>query len=263
MPHAVHSLGRLEEWLARRRKRGGGLMGLILIGAVLYFTGAGAWLWERTKQLPDACYGLLAQMGTSMGEPVCRGLSASIDAISGGTSGMLDKMRGMGDAGGNINMGEYAQSLLDRIGQGGASLSGMTSSGSRLSDMMGQQPIVLPSAAAAKDRMRMALDQFVIGQHYLQSGSLSQGLPWLQQSARQPGGYGVLSQLTLGDMYRTGGYGVGQNQMLSRGYYEQAVQSIGNLQAANTPQSRQMLQSLPAPASQLSAQLQEQLRRMQ
>lgn len=252
--------------MGRRRRRSGiSLTGILIIGAILYFTGAGAWLWARTKQLPSACYSMLASMNTSIGEPICDGLSRGLDSVGDGTSGMLDRIKdkvGVGTGGAVANMEDYANNLFSRIGGGNSSLGSLTSSGSRLREMMSQQPIVLPSIVDSQERLRMALDQFVIGQHYLQGLQTSQALPWLQQSAQQPGGYGVLSQLTLGDMYRTGSYGVSPNVGAARTYYEGALQSISSLQMARTNESRQLLGSLPADPNQIKAQLEQQLQRM-
>lgn len=247
--------------MGRRRKSGVSLTGLLIIGAILYFTGAGAWLWARVKQLPAGCYALLNDIGTSVGEPICNGLSGALDSVGDGTSGMLERIKDKVGASG-ANMEEYANGLFSRIGGGNSSLGSLTSSGSRIREIMTQQPIILPSIADSQERLRMALDQFVIGQHYLQGAKTSQALPWLQNSAQQPGGYGVLSQLTLGDMYRTGSYGVKPNANYARTYYEGALVSLSNLQTANTPESRQLLGSLPAPVDQLKAQLQQQLQRM-
>lgn len=245
----------------KRRRSGMSLTGILIIGAVLYFTGAGAWLWARVKQLPAGCYSLMADIGTSAGEPLCNGMSRALDSVGDGTSGVLDRIKDKVGASG-ANMEDYANTLFSQIGGGDSSLSSLTSSGSRLREMMGQQPIVLPSITDSGERLRMALDQFVIGQHYLQGANTSQALPWLQNSAQQPGGYGVLSQLTLGDMYRTGSYGVNPNSNYARSYYEGAVQSISSLQGAGTPESRQLLGSLPMPADQLKAQLLQQVQQM-
>lgn len=237
------------------------LTGILIIGAILYFTGAGAWLWARVKQLPAGCYSLLNDMGTSVGEPICNGLTRALDSVGDGTSGLLDRIKDKVGVN-STNMEEYANALFARIGGENSSLGGLTSSGGRLRDLMNQQPIVLPSIADSQERLRMALDQFVIGQHYLQGSNTGQALPWLQNSAQQPGGYGVLSQLTLGDMYRTGSYGVSPNTNYARTYYEGALQSLASLQMANTSESKQLLSSLPAPVEQLKAQLQQQLQRM-
>ena len=250
--------------MGRRRRRGGlSLTGILVIGAILYFTGAGTWLWNRTKQLPAACYAMLNDIGTSMGQQACDGLAGLLSSVDDGTTGVLDRIKDkVGVGQGLANMEDYANELFARIGGNSSSLAGLTSSGSRLRELMDQQPIVLPSIADSGERLRMALDQFVIGQHYLQGAQTAKALPWLQRSAEQPGGYGVLSQLTLGDMYRNGGYGVGQNTNVSRQYYEGALRSITQLQANGGGDARQLLGSLPSAPEQLKAQLSEQLQRM-
>lgn len=252
--------------MGRRRRRGGfSLTGILIIGALLYFTGAGAWLWARIQQLPEGCYALLNEIGTAVGQPVCDGLARGLSSVGDGTSGLMDRIKdkvGSGTGNAVANMEDYANELFARVGGSNNSLAGLTSSGSRLQEMMGQQPIVLPSIADSGERLRMALDQFVIGQHYLQGAQTAQALPWLQRSAQQPGGYGVLSQLTLGDMYRNGGYGVSANPAISRQYYENAYRSITELQTNGGRDASQLLGSLPSNPDVLKAQLQEQLARM-
>lgn len=252
--------------MGRRRRRGGlSLTGILIIGGLLYFTGAGAWLWERTKQLPSACFAMLNDIGTTMGQSACDALANGLNSVGDGTSGVMDRIKdkvGAGSGTAVANLEDYANSLFSRIGGNSSALAGLTSSGSRLREMMNQQPIVLPSIADASERLRMSLDQFVIGQHYLQGAQPAKAMPWLQRSAQQPGGYGVLSQLTLGDMYRSGSYGVGQDTNVSRQYYEAAYRSITELQTNGGGEARQLLGSLPAAPEQLKVQLTQQIQRM-
>jgi cytochrome c551/c552 len=54
-----------------------------------------------------------------------------------------------------------------------------------------------------------------------------------------------MSQLSLGNMYAKGSYGVPANPQIASAYLGQANQSIALLSATDTPQSRQILKSLP------------------
>lgn len=251
--------------MARRRNSGISLTGILLIGGILYFTGAGTWLWNQTKELDTACYGALQEMGVSMGTPVCDELSRLLAKMEGGASGMGTSLRGAVDKGkirASADLQQFANGVFARMGGNASQLAGLTSSANRLRDMMSQQPIVLPAATDAQQRMQMALDQYVIGQHYLQGSSVTTALPWFNRSAQQPGGYGILSQLALGDMYRNGSYGVPKDSRSAQYYYQQAQQSLTSLQQTPAPEAQQLLKSLPADPATLNRQLDETVRRL-
>jgi hypothetical protein len=247
------------------RPAGFSLIGLIIIIAILYFTGAGSWMWERVKTLDDSCYAALSEMGTNSGGQVCEGITAVVSAIDDGVSGMLDKIRmrfGSETQQRFSALEDYTRDLFARVSNGNGSLAGLTSSGERLSAMMQSRPQLVSAASSAKERLRTALDQFVIGQRYLQGNSPAVAKEWFEQSAAQPGGYGVLSQLTLGDMYRSGSYGFAQNPQAASGYYQQAGQSLQLLQQSNSPQARQLLKSLPDSPDQLGAKIQQMVQQL-
>lgn len=239
---------------ARRRARGPGLLGLVVIAGLLYFTGAGAWLWERTKQLPAACYEALSGMGSAAS--VCDALGSGIGALDHAGSSVSNTVKGwlgMATDQAGSGLSQFSQQLLAPFGNGGLGRS--ISGGDALNALMQRGPLQLPDSARASEQLRMALDQFVIGQQQLQGGETKQALPWFQQSAQQPGGYGVLSQLTLGDLYRTGNHGVGVNPSASAHYYEMAQASIQSLQGSNAPEAKQLLGGLPAEPGVLTQQI--------
>lgn len=239
------------------KRSGPSLVGLLIIIGLLYFTGAGNWLWTRVKELPSACYDMLGGTGR-IGGSVCDGTARAIGALDDGASGITDQIRSwFGRTSGQsvAQMQQFSDNLLGRIGGQGSALSGLASSGERLKAMMRTSPISLPSSADAQTRLRTALDQFVIGQRLLQSSTPDRAMPWFQQSAEQPGGYGVLSQLALGDMYRTGSHGVAIDNSAAVHYYAQAQHSLETLKQDKTEQARQLLASLPVEAHTLSRQL--------
>lgn len=231
-----------------RRASGISLTGLLIIGGALYFTGAGAWLWERTKQLDGACFQTLQQLGTGYGTPVCEGLSRLLHRAENGAaqlgSSLTSAVRSSGQRAGT-DLGRFADQLLQTIGGPGSSLSGITSSGRQLQRMMQEQPALLSAGSSAKQRLRTAMDQFVIGQHHLRSQAPQDGMRWLNQSASQPGGYGVLSQLQLGDMYQQGSFGISKNPQAAQYYYQQAKQSVQTLRLDPSREAQMLLQNVP------------------
>lgn len=235
----------------RRRRRGMGISGFLLIIALLYFTGAGKWLWDRMLQIEGQCYTMLVQMGTTAGSSVCGTIGGGIMRIDrffsdtgGNISSSVDGVRmqfaGYGDL--DSAVGELQlTSALARLGSS--------------KDELAQKMRVGPESLNMGDQVRRAVDSFTVGQRFLNSdGSGSHhAIPWLQEGAQVPG-YGVLSQLSLGDLYSRGTV-VGQDPAAAIGYYSQAHQSIGMLQQSNTPEANQMLKALPASPDVVRSQL--------
>lgn len=250
------------------RAPGIGLTGLLVIIAILYFTGAGAWLWERMRNLEFNCYDGLAAMGTSMGSGFCEGMGDLIASIDETAAGMIETVEGWFSD--NVpyeaqqridDMQQFSQSLWDRVSDGTAGSFG--SPAGRLEELMREGPNVRLGGRSAADYLRNSLDQFTIGQRYLSDYAPHKAVAWFQQGAQQPGGYGVLSQLTLGDMYRTGSYGVKADPQMASRYYYQAQQSIGTLQQSGTPEAGRLLSSLPASPDAIRQQLDVTIRQLQ
>ena len=239
-----------------------GLGGLVVVGALLYYTGAGDKLWASVQRLDASCYSAMSSLGSQIANPVCGTLSKAID--------------GLGDAGGQIRQSAQAawQSMFGQMKSSGAQewaslsqqlgqkIGGLASSSEVLSKMMGEGPRGF-SGASASQQVQQAFDSFAIGQHFLadNGNGASQALPWLQQGASQPG-YGLMSQLSLGDLYRTGGNGIPANQAQAQVYYQKAMDSLGVLSQTNTPQAQQLLRSLPASPQVIGQQLRTVMQQM-
>lgn len=231
----------------RRRRRGMGLSGFIVIIGLLWFTGAGAWLWERTLQLESQCYTMLVQMGSNVGSPICAGMGKAITGIDRFFSGIGDSVTGAVDSVlGTFSGTPRVESMFGDL-QVSNSLARLGSGKDELLSRLNQGPQALAGGSNAAEQLRNALDSFSIGQRFMggDGSSSYQALPWLQQGAQTPG-YGVLSQLSLGELYRTGNGGVSANPQAATQYYSQAYQSIALLRETNTPEAQQMLKALPA-----------------
>ena len=240
-----------------------GLGGMLVIIGLVYFSGAGTWLWERTKELEGQCFTMLAQMGTTTGSGACSGVGAVVNGVDGlfnDTGGSLANLwesikapfigTGIESAVGELQL----TSALERLG----------STKEQLAQRMRIGPDSLSSAGSVSEQIRSAVDSFSIGKNYLggDGESAYRALPWLQKGAQVPG-YGVLSQLSLGDIYRNGATSVSQNPSAAISYYSQAHQSIGLLQQSNTPEAQGMLKALPGSPQQVQQQLLAAIRDLQ
>lgn len=224
-----------------------GLGGILIIVALLYFTGAGAWLWQGVNKLDDGCYEVLADIGTSTGSAVCRGITRGLESV--GTvvddvSARLDRVFGR------------AQEQVEQFSVSGlGSFGDLASPSEALSRMMARGPD-MAIGGDLRGQFQQAVDSYAIGWNYLQRGDgAGQALPWLKQGAAQPNGYGMMSQLALADMYRAGRGAVAADPALARAHYMQAKASLDLLMASEAPEAQQMLRSLPTSPQDMSRQL--------
>jgi TPR repeat protein len=251
-------------FMARRRSGGIGLGGLLVVVALLYFTGAGAWLWARVKNFDQNCYEMLASIGTDTGAPICAGVGQAIQAIDRSVvniSSSIDQMvsnfkNRFGGMTGFSDFGGFTRQLVDSLMSGSSPLNDWVSPSDKLAQMMNGGPAGIGSGASAAERIRASLDNFVIGQHFLSQGggNATNALPWLRQGAQQPG-YGIMSQLALGDLYRGGSSDIPADPVRARNYYQQAQQSLSMLNTSAAPESAQLLKSLPVAPAEIQQQL--------
>lgn len=249
--------------MARRRRGGIGFTGLLIVCALLYFTGAGDWLWNRMKGFEESCYAMLAQMGTELGSGACAASGSAINSLDSIFSNWDEKIheytdqikRYVSEITTGHGFDSFTRMTTEGLMQGTSPLSGLTSPSEALAQMMRRGPGAVGGGVSASDRVRAALDNFVIGQHYLHDGGdAASAASWFSQGARQPG-YGLHSQLALGDLYRYGGDGVAADPLRAQYYYQQALQSVGVLNRAGTPEAQQMLGAMPSSPAQIQQQL--------
>lgn len=235
-----------------------GLGGLLVVGALVYFTGAGGWVMERAQKLDANCYGVLADLGESVANPVCNGLAGGMQAIqniSASVSHTVSEWRDRLLNTGDLNrLNEYVSGFEQRVAS-------FSSSKEQLTQLIQQGPSAL-NGQSLTQQFQQAVDSFAIGQLYLKDGNNSAAMPWLQQGASQQGGFGLMSQLTLGNMYAQGGQGVARDPQAATQYLIQAQQSLGQLSAGNTQQSQLLLQSLPVPPQQLRQQIEQAIQQL-
>jgi hypothetical protein len=220
-----------------------GCGGLLVIAAIFYFTDAGSWMLGKLNGLNDHCYATLSDISPDIANPVCRGVAAGFTAFNQAIYNVSDtvdayKQKYLGGA--NVELlDELTASLTRNIGD-------LASSGDSLSRMMALGPNN-PQAFSTSQPFQRAIDSFAIGQQFTNDPSRAlEGLGWLKQGAQQPMGYGVMSQLALGNVYANGAPGIAANPAAANAYLQQASQSIAVLSSSNSPQARQILNSLPA-----------------
>lgn len=231
----------------------GGIGGIIIIIALIYFTGAGTWLWNNVKQLDTNCYTSLSRTGPKLSGAICGAVSKGIGAMDNGLTSIGDKFRDWKSrVFGSASLDNMTFAINDRLTR-------FASSNDVLTKMMQAGPSNFGNSA--RQSVQQAIDSFTIGQGYLKQGGSSEALQWFQRGAQQPQGYGLMSQMSLGNMYMTG-QGVPQNNQAAQVYLQQASNSITQLMGSNTPQSQQLLQTLPGSPQQVKAQLEQAIRQL-
>lgn len=227
---------------------------LILLAAIfgLYYSGAGVKIMANLKELPVECNVQLSKLSPSVAGNVCNAFDRALNALDEFTNKigtyegqLIGKIKTSLNFDNSTNMDYYAQA------NGASGWHGLMSSASALEEKIKQGVQYANRGSSLGEQIRNAADDFAIGSSYLNNGkgSVADALPWLQQGAAVPG-YGLMSQLSLGDIYNKGTGGVGQNPMMASQYYEQALHSIRTLEASGTGEAQEILKSLPGGSAQ-------------
>lgn len=246
------------------RTTGGlGLGGIILIVGLLYYTNAGNWLLTGLGRLGQNCSSMVPDFASSVGYPVCAGVAKGTEFIINISSDIGDFIRDMEQRVSSVfGSGPKFESISDLNFSLRNVAADLASSKDKLNEMIQNGPQQLIGGNTAQ-QFQQAIDNFTIGQFYLKRGGINDALPWLQQSARQPAGFGVMSQLSLGDIYSQGGSGIAANPRQAQAYYQAASDSLNQLSSSNSPQAQQMLQSLPASPQQIQLQIRQAITQLQ
>lgn len=257
-----------------RRRSGLSLSSLLIIVGVLYFTGAGGVILKQAQSLPGMCYGQLNSLNSTAAKVVCGMTSEGVKMVSqmSGVAGReLDGF--FGNIGKTISesldMGAITALISKEIGvpeslmqavQGfdmGA-LQGMQSPEAILSQLMQSGPGSIGVGSDPASQLRAAMDSLTIGQRFLSPGSgsyqPSSAVPWLQQGAMQ-NEYGLMPQLSLGNLFLQGGKGIAPNPLMAAGYYQQALGSLTALQGSTQPGAQQVLGGLPVAPQQMQQEI--------
>lgn len=244
--------------MARKATGGLGLGGIIIICGVLYYTGVGGQLLDQMQSFNQRCYGLSTTIGRAVAEPLCKGIDYGVGGITKAAEAVGGVLHWVENLFGGKPSGKMDLASIDAFGlKVQKTLAGYVSSSDQLTQMMRAGPDQWFAGGDASQRFQKAMDNFSISQHYLAQGSsgTAQALPWLTKGAQQPDGFGVLSQMSLGDVYRKGGGGIQADPARARAYYNQAAMSLSQLSQSNSPQAKQLLKALPASPQETQRQL--------
>jgi hypothetical protein len=234
-----------------RRSGGLGLGGILVITGLLYYTGYGAQMLSTMQGFNQGCYGTVGGLSRAVASPLCKGVDVVVGGITTVADYVGDVLHSIDDTIGGVR-GAAPRLSMDSIG---SAFSGYASPSARLQQMMQGSPQQWFSGGDVSQRFQRAVDSFSISQHYLKQGNVAQAMPWLTESARQPGGYGLLSQMSLADMYRRGSNGIAPDAGRARAYYSQAASSLGELSRDGSAEAQQLLHALPASPQEMQQQL--------
>lgn len=241
----------------------GVIIGIAIIIATIYYSGAGNWLARGLQGLGPGCYSLVPNFGQSVGNAVCNGVNQGAEALLVAGQDVDAFLQGVKERYlswfSSVPDTQQLAALGDSLGRG---ISEFASPRSYLEEMMRTGPQQFFARNAAQP-FQQAIDSFSISQYYMQHGGYTQAMPWLQQSARQDAGFGLLSQLSLGDIYSRGAGGVPRDPVQAQAYYRLASDSMRTLSSSNSPQAQQMLRSLPASPAVIQRQLNQAIRQLQ
>jgi len=233
---------------------------LIVIAAavgIFYYTNAGDRIMGALAQLEPACNQAGNQLSPAIAGRFCGAIGNGVrylDQAAGNFKGFTeDHLAGILNFGRSSTLEQYSGEAV-----GGSTMAQITnalsSSAQALQEKINAGPLAANSNEASP--MQRALDDFTIGQRYKNEGGAdNNAVSWFQQGAATPG-YGVMSQISLGDMYRSGGDGVSADPQVASNYYAQALQSINLLEGDRSAQAKQILQSFGGSTEQLKQQLQ-------
>lgn len=230
-----------------------GLVGVLIIGGVIYYSGAGRWVMQKIESAGIECYAAGNTLNPRLVGPVCQSVSVLANAITSAAqqgNGFMDGMEARLSAW----WGGSADPLSQVLESASRQLTTLGSPPAQLQQLLAAGPLAAQVGTAGQ-QLQQAVDSFLIGQQLRQQGNINDARAWLAQSARQPQGFGVMAQLSLADLYRQGAQGVAPDPARARAYYLQASESIAILNQLNSPQSRQVLATLPASPQQLRTQI--------
>lgn len=240
----------------RRRSAGGGLVGLLVIGGALYYTGMLPAAWDHIKNAGNHCYAALSGIGVG-GQSVCGAVNGVVGMIDRSVSGMGNEFSGwMGETEQQFN--DSSNGLMQQVNQlmGSFSGSGLTSGERALASIMQRGPAGLQVGAGDMAQLRGAMDSFAISQQLMRSEP-SLSMEWMQKGASM-GAYGMPSQLSLGNVYAQSG-----NNAAAAVYYQQALGSLQALQGSQSPAAQQMLGGMNVSPAVLTQQITAAIKQMQ
>jgi hypothetical protein len=212
---------------------------LLVIGVLA--ANVGYMFWSQTSiKLGDYCRSAIRAVGYYSGYPMCQDFTMSMMSLQQSLQHL------------------FSLDGADSSFQSTTGLSSLTSNWNApsLQNLLNPDMLIQSFDTLRQGNTpQFAVTQGQTGTALLQTGQWQKGLEYLKNSA-SVGEYGVLSQLQLGSVYSNGGYGVPQDMDSARYYFEQAIQSLQQLQMDSSSVSQNLLSALPASPQELIKKLQ-------
>lgn len=249
----------------KRRSSGGGFAGLLIILAVLYYTGMLPKAWGYIKNAGNSCYSVMNSVGIGA-QGVCGAINQMMSAIDRNLGSLGDGMKDwMGDAEQQfdeqwansqtrMDLEQITREVDDAVDS--FKRSSLISGQGTLDALMQTGPGGFKVGSGDANQLKGAMDSFAIGQQLIGSQP-NVGAQWLQKGASM-GAFGLPSQLSLGNAYAQGG-----DAHAALVYYHQAQQSLSTLRSANSPASQQLLSGMSVSPDQLQAQITAAIKQIQ
>ncbi len=239
-------------FFSRRRRRASGLSltSLIVIGGVLYATGAGGWLTERISHLPAACFQAMPG-NASVCQMVDRASQVTVNLAT-RSGAMLDGITGRVSGLQRAGMPHVTMNSATG-GMPGLNLQG----GSFSALQLPQFSLNHMQSDSVKQVLAMYLRAAQFGSPQSVNFSPERALGLHQQGASM-GAFGLGSQLALGNAYAQG-VGTAANPAQAKQYYQQALDSLNQLEGMSNADAHHYLQSFGSSPDAMRAALEMQI----
>lgn len=251
----------------RKKKRGLGFTGWAIIGGVFVFGGGGAYVAKQMDGLGGSCRVMMQNVGLSAS--ICNPFDGGMRKIASAIPevGSVDALSNFKLPG---NMRQFTRELEQMVDTDAF----QAAIGSDLAQHIDIDALrqmdramggTLDMALSETQKLSMALSQTALGNGMLSgqfggSSDPTQAVQWYEQGASM-GDYGILSQLSLGNMYASGQH-TAPDFGRAEHFYQEALLSLKSLERKNTQEAKTLLNNLPADPDTLKAQLEQQLSRL-
>jgi len=145
-----------------------GLGGIIVLCAIVYFSGAGSWLVNRVQVLDEQCYAMLNDIGFTEANPLCGAIASGLTAMSELMAKAGDEVHGLKQR--VLGTSDFAD-LTQFTTQMQSKIAGLTSSSDNLAWMLSAGPKGI--SGSGMQPFQQAIDSFTIGQNYLYKDGMS------------------------------------------------------------------------------------------
>ncbi len=254
--------------LGKKKKSGPGLGFWLVVGGLVGVTGVGTYVADSVKGLRQPCYEATSKIRA--GRALCDIFEDGMTRASSAMDMDLSQFGSIGDLRLPDNMRQFTRQIDGLIETEGFQAA-IGPELSRYIDVDALRRINLQTGGMGDQilsdaqKMSMALSQTALGNGMLSGqfgdrASPVEAAAWYEKGASM-GEFGILSQLSLGNMYVQGDK-IAPDFGRAEAYYAETLRSLNTLEAADTPEAQALLRSLPADPEQLRASLEAQLQHL-